>query len=155
MENNRWVFVIKVQDKPGALTAIASAFSSRGVSLENTLGSSAASMLGAPSTIVLSFRATERKKETLLRTLSRLQQVLQVQAYPYGSRELRSIAIVRVVPGEKMDFPTKGIQTEIISERGDSKTLLITGGTQAVDKVVEILRERGTLLDTVTTVMAV
>lgn len=155
MANDRWVFVIKVQDKPGALTAIASAFSSRGVSLETTLGSSAASMLGAPSTIVLSFRATERKKETLLRTLSRLQQVLQVQAYPYGSRELRSIAIARVTPDEKMDFPTKGVQTEIISERGDSKTLLITGGTQAVDKAVEMLRERGTLLDTVTTVMAV
>ncbi|GIV16486.1 MAG: hypothetical protein KatS3mg022_1921 [Armatimonadota bacterium] len=155
MGNEHWVFVIKVQDKPGALTAIASAFSSRGVSLETTLGSSAASMLGAPSTIVLSFHATERKKETLWRTLSRLQQVLQVQAYPYGSRELRSIAIVRVAPDEKMDLPTKGLQTEIISERGDSKTLLITGSTQAVDKAVEMLRERGTLLDTVTTVMAV
>jgi hypothetical protein len=104
---------------------------------------------------VLSFRATERKKDTLLRTLSRLQQVTQVQAYPYGSRELRSIAITRVAPEERMELPARGIQTEIISERGDSKTMLITGSTQAVDKAVEALRERGTLLDAVTTVMAV
>jgi acetolactate synthase small subunit len=155
MENERWVFVIKVQDKPGALTAIASVFSSRGVSLQTTLGSSATSTPDAPSTIVLSFRATERKKDTLLRTLSRLQQVTQVQAYPYGSRELRSIAITRVAPEERMELPARGIQTEIISERGDSKTMLITGSTQAVDKAVEALRERGTLLDAVTTVMAV
>ncbi|MCS6829035.1 MAG: hypothetical protein RMM08_12405 [Armatimonadota bacterium] len=155
MGNERWVFVIKVQDKPGALTAIASVFSSRGVSLDTTLGSSAVGITDTPGTIVLSFRATERKKETLLRTVSRLQQVQQVQAYPYTSRELRSIAIARVAPEEKMDFAAKGIQTEIISERGDSKTMLITGSTQAVDKTVETLRERGTLLDAVGTVMAV
>jgi acetolactate synthase small subunit len=155
MESDRWVFVIKVQDKPGALTAIAAAFSSRGVSLETTLGSSAASALDAPSTIVLSFRATERKKDTLLRTISRLQQVLYVQAYPYSSRELRSIAIARVVPDEKADFATKDTQMEIISERADSKTVLLTGSTQAVDKTVETLQQRGTLLDVVTTIMAV
>jgi len=39
MVDERWVFVIKVQDRPGTLTAIASVFSSRGVSVDNTLGS--------------------------------------------------------------------------------------------------------------------
>ncbi|MCS6950997.1 MAG: hypothetical protein RMM06_08675 [Armatimonadota bacterium] len=155
MVDERWVFVIKVHDRPGALTAIASVFSSRGVSLDTTLGSSAPDMPDTPGTIILSFRATERKKETLLRTVARLQQVVQVEAYPYGSRELRCIAIARVAPEEKMEASAKGIQTEIISERGDSKTMLITGSTQAVDKVVATLRERGTLLDVVMTVMAV
>lgn len=150
MADDHWVFVIKVQDKPGALTAIASVFSSRGVSLDTTLGSSANT-----STIVLSFRATERKKETLFRTLQRLHQVQEVQAYPYNARELRAIAIARITPDTQTDFSPKQVQTEIISERGDSKTILLTGSTQAVDKVVQSLRERGSLLEVVTTVMAV
>ncbi|MGQ9789423.1 MAG: hypothetical protein ACUVR7_02010 [Armatimonadota bacterium] len=155
MADEHWVFVIKVQDKPGALTAIASVFSSRGVSLDTTLGSSTNTSAEMGSTIVLSFRATERKKETLFRTLQRLHQVLQVQAYPYSARELRAIAIARIAPEEKTDFSAKQVQTEIISERGDSKTVLLTGSTQAVDKVVQSLRERGSLQDVVTTVMAV
>lgn len=155
MVDERWVFVIKVYDKPGALTAIASVFSSRGVSVDTTLGSSAAGLLEAPSTIVLSFRATERKKETLLRTLARLQQVVQVEAYPYSARELRSIAIARLTPEEKVADLPQGVRTEIISESGDSKTVLLTGATQAVDKAVQSLHERGTLKDVVTTVMAV
>ncbi|MEJ5250537.1 MAG: hypothetical protein HPY54_17100 [Chthonomonadetes bacterium] len=155
MGDERWVFVIKVQDKPGALTAIASVFSSRGVSVDTTLGSSANTSAELGSTIVLSFRATERKKETLFRTLQRLHQVLQVQAYPYSARELRAIAIARVTPEEKFELSAKQVQAEIISERGDSKTVLLTGSTQAVDKVVQSLRERGSLLDVVTTVMAV
>lgn len=155
MVDERWVFVIKVQDKPGALTAIASVFSSRGVSLDTTLGSSPTDFSDNPGTIVLSFRATERKKETLWRTVARLQQVVHVEAYPYGARELRCIAIARVAPEEKMEAVAKGIQTEIISEQGDSKTMLITGSTQAVDKAVAALRDRGTLREVVTTVMAV
>lgn len=155
MVGERWVFVMKVHDKPGALTAIASVFSSRGVSVDTTLGSSASGLLDAPSTIVLSFRATERKKETLLRTLARLQQVVQVEAYPYSARELRSIAVARVTPDEKIADLPKGVHTEIISETGDSKTVLLTGATQAVDRAVQSLHERATLIDVVTTVMAV
>ncbi len=155
MTGERWVFVIKVHDKPGALTAIASVFSSRGVSVDTTLGSSSATVLDAPSTIVLSFRATERKKETLLRTIARLQHVQHVEAYPYSARELRSIAIARVTPDEKTADLPRGVQAELISERGDSKTILLTGSTQAVDKVVQSMRERGALLDVVSTVMAV
>ena len=155
MANERWVFVIKVHDKPGALTAIASVFSSRGVSVDTTLGSSAAGLLEAPSTIVLSFHATECKKETLLRTLARLQQVVQVEAYPYTARELRSIAIVRVTPDEKIAELPREVHTEIISESGDSKTVLLTGATRAVDRAVHSLHERGTLKDVVATVMAV
>ncbi len=155
MVDERWVFVIKVHDKPGALTSIASVFSSRGVSVDTTLGSSVVNIPDTPSTILLSFRATERKKETLLRTIARLQHVVQVEAYPYTARELRTIAIARVTPDEKtVDLP-RGVQSETISERGDSKTILLTGSTQAVDKVVQSLRERGSLLDVVTTVMAV
>lgn len=155
MADERWVFVIKVQDKPGALAAIASVFSSRGVSVDTTLGSSAASATSAGSTIVMSFRATERKKDTLYRTVGRLHQVLQIQAYPYNSRELRAIAIARVKAEDKSELPTKQVQSEVISESGDSKTILLTGSTQEVDKIVGSLSQRGTLLDVVTTVMAV
>jgi acetolactate synthase small subunit len=155
MVDERWVFVIKVQDRPGTLTAIASVFSSRGVSVDNTLGSTTAGLLGAPSTIVLSFRATERKKQTLLRTLSRLQSVIHVEAYPFHARELRSIAVLRVAPQEQTDQLPRGVHAETISEQGDSKTVLLTGATHAVEKAVEAMLQRGTLMDVVSAVMAV
>lgn len=156
MQDNRWVFVIKVHDKPGTLTAIASVFSSRGVSVETTMGSSSAvAPLEVPSTIVLSFRATERKKEHLMRTIARLQQVIHVEAYPYHARELRAIAVARLAATEHLDDLPHGVQAENISETADTKTVLLAGATQAVEKTLLQLRERGSLHDVVTTVMAV
>lgn len=155
MQDSRWVFVIKVHDKPGTLTAIASVFSSRGVSVETTMGSSATALVDTSSTIVLSFRATERKKENLLRTVARLQQVIHVEAYPYHARELRGIAIARVASTEKLDDLPRGVQAETISETADTKTVLLAGSTQVVEKTLLQLRERNTLHDVVITVMAV
>ncbi len=95
MVEERWVFVVKAQDKPGALTASASVFSNRGVSLKTILGSCIA--LTEEGRIVLSFWANERKKDMLLRALQRQSTLLQVQAYPYSSPELRAIGFARVV----------------------------------------------------------
>ena len=153
MTEQRWVFVVKAQDKPGALTAAASVFSNRGVSLNTILGSGMTPADAEGGRIILSFWANERKKDMLLRALQRLSSILQVQAYPYSSPELRAIGVIRV--DAKADVSASEVQTEIISNQGDSKSILVTGGPSAVETMIEKLREQNALLDVVITVMAV
>ncbi len=69
MSEQRWVFVVKALDQPGTLTAAASVFSNRGISLEAVLGSGIASTVIEDGRLILSFRATKRKQEMLLRAL--------------------------------------------------------------------------------------
>lgn len=154
MAEVRWVFAIKAQDKPGALTAAAGVFSNRGVSLETILGSGI-SLTGTSSRIVLSFRATERKKNMLLRAMERLAAVLQVECYTYESPELRAIAVVRVAAESGVDWDAAEVQTEVVSQGNGSQTLLLTGETLVVEQVIERLRDRDALLDVVVSVMAV
>jgi acetolactate synthase small subunit len=154
MAEERWVFVIKAQDKPGALTAAAGVFSNRGVSLETILGSGITLAGTDGGRIVLSFRATEYKKDMLLRVLERLSAVQQVNCYIYSSPELRAIAVVRV-SGTDTAWETSDVQTEIVSQSEDSRTMLLTGVTPAVEQVIETLREHNALLDVAMSVMAV
>ena len=153
MVDQRWVFVVKAQDKPGALTAAASVFSNRGVSLDTILGSGMTPVEAEGGRIVLSFCANEHRKDMLLRVLQRLSSILQVQAYPYSSPELRAIGVIRV--DAKVDVSASEVQIEIISNQGDSKSILVTGGPPAVETMIESLREQNALLDVVITVMAV
>lgn len=157
MAEQRWVFAIKAQDKPGALTATAGVFSNRGISLETTLcsGMTLASRDRDGGRIVLSFRATQRRKDMLLRTVERLSAVLQVDCYPYSSPQIRAIAVVRVSSTAGSDGETPDVQAEIISEGNESQTMLLSGSTLAVEQFVETLRERNVLLDVTMSVMAV
>ncbi|NEQ21951.1 MAG: hypothetical protein F6K28_22675 [Microcoleus sp. SIO2G3] len=154
MAEERWVFVIKAQDKPGALTAAAGVFSNRGVSLETILGSGITSAGADGGRIVLSFRATEYKKDMLLRVLARLSAVQQVNCYAYSSAELRAIAVVRV-SGTDTAWEASDVQTEIVSKGEDSQTMLLTGVTPAVERLIETLSEHNALLDVAMSVMAV
>lgn len=154
MPEQRWVFVIKAQDQPGVLTAAAGVFSNRGVSLETILGSGMNST-SAEGRFVLSFRAAERKKDMLLRVVERLSTVIQVDCYPYSSSVLRAIAVVRVSSATDINWEASDVQMEIVSKDTDSQTMLLTGGTPAVEQWVETLRERNTLLDVAMSVMAV
>ncbi len=153
MTEQRWVFVVKAQDKPGALTAAASVFSNRGVSLNTILGSGMTPTEAEGGRIIISFWANERKKDMLLRALQRLSSILQVQAYPYSSPELRAIGVIRV--DAKADVSASEVQIELISNQGDSKSLLVTGSPPTVETMIENLRKQNALLDVVITVMAV
>jgi len=153
MDEERWVFAIKAQDKPGALTAAASVFSTRGVSLETILGSGIALTEAEEGRMVISFWASERKKDMLLRVLQCLSTVLQVQAYRYSSPELRAIGVARVA--KMANFCASDVRTEIISESADSKSILVTGSPPAVERMIETLRKQNVLLDVVIAVLGV
>ena len=155
MTEQRWVFVVKCLDQPGSLTATASVFSNRGVSLEAILSSGMAATSIEAGRVIFSFRATERKKEMLLRALGRLSSVLQVDHYLYDDPALRSIALAKVSSPAAIEFSSDLVQAEMISETAEGVLLLLTGNPIAVESVIETLRQRSLLLDLVTAAIAI
>lgn len=154
MSEQRWVFV-KAFDKPGSLTATASVFSNRGVSLEAILGSGIAATTENDGRLVFTFQATNRKKEMLQRALERLSRVMQVDGYLYSDPRLRAIAVIKAGNLEGIDFNTEAVQTEIISQTEESQLFLLTGTPLVIEQVIEALRQRSRLLDVVMAAIAV
>jgi acetolactate synthase small subunit len=155
MPEQRWVFVVKCVDRPGVLTAAASVFSNRGVSLEAILSSGIAATSIETGRLILSFRATDRKKEMLLRALGRLSSVLQVDHYLYDDPALRSIALAKVSSPTAIEFSSDRVQVEKISETAEGSLLLLTGDPVAVESVLKTLRQQSLLLDLVTAAIAI
>ncbi|MGL5083976.1 MAG: ACT domain-containing protein [Microcoleaceae cyanobacterium] len=155
MTEKEWVFVVKVIDKPGVLSAIAAIFSNRGISLETILGSILSPDGVEGGRIVVKFRATERKQEMLLRAAQRLSKVLEVQAYPYADERLRAIAIAKVKASTDLQGIHPEIQMEVISSNSEHQTVLLTGPTLIIDSILKTLKEQNTVLDIALAVMAV
>ena len=148
----RWVFVIKSQDQPGVLTTATAVFSNRGVSLETILGSGGGITGTEGGRFVLSFRASQRQQELLLRTLERLSAVKQVLVYPYTSPQLRAIAVVRL---EGIEIAAKNLQVDVIDSDSQSQTLLLTGNTATVEQMIEQFKAQNRLLDVAISIVAI
>ena len=155
MPEQRWVFVVKCVDRPGVLTAAASVFSNRGVSLEAILSSGIAVTSIETGRLILSFHATDRKKEMLLRALGRLSSILQVDHYLYDDPALRSIALAKVSSPTAIEFSSERVQVEKISETAEGALLMLTGDPVAVESVLKTLRRQSLLLDLVTAAIAI
>lgn len=153
MTEQRWVFVVKSLDQPGALTAATAIFSNRGISLEAILGSGIAATSAEDARIILSFRATERRKKMLLRVLERLSTVLAVNTYAYDDPQLRAIAVAKVLHLVGIDL--ESVISETISQTETGQTLLFTGSALAVEALIKQLRQQSLLIDIVTTAITV
>lgn len=157
MDEQRWIFVVRSLDRPGALTSAASVFSNRGVSLEGILGSGIDSNTTQDARMLISFQATAAKKEVLRRALERLSAVVAVEAYPYAAANLRAIASTRVknsaLPLLQQTVQDE-VQFEIISTQGDETTVLLNGHTIAVEHLLSQLKDEQALVDVVMTAIA-
>jgi acetolactate synthase small subunit len=143
------VFVVKALDKPGTLTAAASVFSNRGVSLEGILGSGIAPMTAEDGRLIFSFRATKRKQELLYRALTRLSKIFQVDAYEYEDERLRAIAVAKLVPQAAITAMTEAVHVETIAQTETEQVMLLTGQTVAVDAAIAQFRQHQQLKDVV------
>lgn len=156
MAEQRWVFVVKCLDQSGVLSAVASVFANRGVSLEAILGSGIAASPAARTEegrLILSFRATERKKNMLRRVLERLSAISQVEAYAYSDPNLRAIAVVKVQHLDSIDLGLALAET--ISQTAEAQTLLLAGPTVVLEAIVQQLRQQELLIDLVMSAVTV
>lgn len=154
VESMRWVFVIRLWDRPGALAAVASVFSDRGISLESIVGHGAFVETGK-GTIVVSFTATDRKKQMALRTLERLSRVISVSEYTYESPNLRKTALVHLRRGFPANLlKSQGVVSEPIGSDSESEIFLLAGLPATLDEVLHRLEDSNVLMDSVYAVIA-
>lgn len=154
IESRRWIFVIRLWDRPGALAAMASVFSDRGISLESIVGHGAAVESGK-GIIVVSFTATDRKKQMALRALERLSRVISVSEYTYESPNLRKTALVHLRRGFPANLlKSQGVVSELIGSDSENEIFLLAGLPATLDEVLERLEESKVLVDSVYSVIA-
>ena len=148
-QHRRWIFVAQALNRPGTITAAASVFSNRGVSLEGVLGSAIDTTTVEDGRLLLSFRATAAKKDLLLRSLQRLPSISQVTAYAYEDSRLRAVAVAKIKSTAQIDYNLNALYTEVILKEKDAILLLLSGGTKAVEDAIAHFRKQEQLQDVV------
>ncbi len=152
MELRQWVFRAHVQDRAGALTSIASAFSNRGISIETVVGHGAEGGATHDGTVVMTFRCSERDKDMMVRVVKRLSKVTRLEEHPYNSHSLRKSALVRTtralkprdVAGEESFLTCESMSTD-----PDSWVYFLAGAPSQLDPVLDRLEEEGIITDIV------
>jgi len=151
----RWMFVVCALNQPGTLTAAATVFSNRGVSLEGFLGSGIDSSTVENGRLLFSFRATPQKQALLKRSLERLPTISKVEAYDYEDDRLRAIAIAKLLPSTQVTNSSETLHVEIISRTDDALLLLLSGKTAVVESAIAQFRQQQQLKDVVMSAITV
>lgn len=138
----RWIFLLQVKSRPGVLSAVSDVFASRGVSIETITAHDSSHTGAASGTVLLTFAASEAKKDYLVRVLSRSATVEEVAHYRYDdAAHARKSILVRA----KMDAVAlthalpAGVLCDIISTRPGETLALLIGPPALVDAALAAL----------------
>ena len=162
MDNPRWLFAVTVRDRPGTLTAVASVFSNRGVSIQMLLGSTLSAAAGAGISLFFVFESSERRMNALLRTMSRLDNVTSVTPHAYESEALRAVAFAHVDPRElSADDQLPAIATDhdvtfapVVCDNAH-ETWILMARPARLDSCLARLGATGALIDATVTIIPV
>ena len=83
----RWVALVRGADRPGTLTALTSVFSTRGVSFDSL---ATGAVDGGSGSIAVTFHASLRRQQHLVRTVERLSAVQSVVVRPASDPRVRA-----------------------------------------------------------------
>ena len=148
----RHTFVLKVNDRPGAMELIAATFAHRGVSLHSLLGND--DTLGADglATVLVTFSAPPARKEALRGALGRLSRIVSLTERT-DAAHLRKSALIRVAPATLLpDAPLYHTEKIAADESGD--TYAVLGEPADVDALLHSLKDAGALRGVTQTILA-
>jgi len=155
-EKKQWVFHVRVADRAGALTSIASAFSNRGISIETVVGHGAAHTATHDGAVVATLWCTEAEKEQIVRVVRRLSKVISLEEHPYDSDSLRKSALVhvarRLTPRDVAGRQTF-LTCELMKEDRGTFTYFLAGSPNELDPVLARFAQEGILSDIVYSVL--
>ncbi len=154
-KRQRWMFVVRALNQPGTLTAAATVFSNRGVSLEGFLGSGIDASTVENGRLLFSFRATSQKQALLKRSLERLPNISKVSAYEYEDDRLRAIAVTKLLPDTPLSDSDETLHIETITRTNTSLILLLSGKPAAVERAIAHFRQQQQLKDVVMSAITV
>jgi len=118
-----WVFAAVLEDAPGSLLTLVSAFANRAVSLLSVLGCGAS--ITGEGLVLVSFRCSERRRRELERVVRRLAVVRSVEAVEVEEPE-RGRVVLMEVTREGLSAP-EGLRLVRLTERW-----LLAGGPEPV-----------------------
>jgi len=155
-DKKHWVFRVHLADRAGALTAIASAFSNRGISIETVVGHGAAHTASHDGTVVATFWCTEAEKDQIVRVVSRLSKVLSLEEHPYDSENLRKSTLVHLTRRLRpCDVAGREafLTCEMMKEERGVFTYFLAGSPSELDPILARFVEEGILNDIVYSVI--
>ncbi|MDY7104749.1 MAG: hypothetical protein S0880_26490 [Actinomycetota bacterium] len=143
-DERRWVLAAHAENRPGALTTIAAAFSSRGVNFDATVATVDRGADGEAGTgnIVVLFSATERRARQLGRTVDRLELVRDVEVRPAEDASVRATGVVRT-DGPTVYEPPASAGVTWAGDGGSHRPMLIEGSLRSVERVLTDARACG------------
>jgi len=155
-EMRRWVIRVRVADRAGALTSIASAFSNRGISIDTVVGHSHALSSRQDGTVVVTFSCTEADKDAIVRIVKLLSKVVTLEEHPYESTSLRKAALVqvtrRLTPGDVVGRDTF-LTCELVRQVPDGFVFFVAGSPFELDPILSKFIAQGILTDIVYSVL--
>jgi acetolactate synthase small subunit len=142
---DRWIFLLQVKSRPGALSAVTAIFADRSVSIE-TITAHDSSCTGAVSgTVLLTFAASAAKKNYLARVLSRSVMVEEVVQYRYddAAHARKSVLVRAALEADRLagSLPP-GLLCDIISTKPGETLALLLGPPPLVDEALAALTAR-------------
>ena len=154
----KWIFLIKVKNRPGVLSAITALFADRGVSIDS-LTAHDSSGVGVPfGSAILTFAANTGKKEHLKRLLTRLAAVQEVAEFSYAdSAHARKSALARVsLPADALVAALpNGLLCEIVTVSETETLALLLGPPGLLDSAISTLAAADKLIAMDSTVIVV
>ena len=155
-EKRHWVFRAHVQDRAGALTSIASAFSNEGISIDTVVGHGLETHAGVDGSVVMTFWCNEREKDLMVRKVRRLSKVTGLEEHAYNSKNLRKSAIIttnrRLAPPDVAGEQTF-LTCELVNTADETWVYFLAGSPSELDPVLERLATHGVIRDIVYSVV--
>jgi predicted amino acid-binding ACT domain protein len=134
-----WVVLVRGTDQPGTLTALTSVFSTRGVSFESL---ATGAVDGDVGTIAVTFHASLRRQQLIVRTVERLSVIRSVEVRAASDPAVRAAGVVQMPDGVAFTPPTPAD----VRWSGDARAgqpVLVEGSLADVTTVVAQARARG------------
>ena len=151
-ERRHWVFHAHVEDRAGAVTSIASAFSNEGISVDTIVGHGQEQRAGTDGSVVLTFWCTEDEKDVMVRRVKRLSKVRELTEQAYESHSLRKgviMLIARDLTPADVAGETVFLTCEKVKHDNHGWTYFLAGPPSEMDPVLERLAEEGIVKDLV------
>jgi acetolactate synthase small subunit len=143
----RWLFLIRANNRPGVLAAITALFADRGVSLDGlTIYDIHANEQG-DGLATLTFRARETKKGHLARQLRRLEMVHELAEYrcDEGGARRAALGLFALTPAELTALLPPEIQCDVLAGDDNEITALLLGPPALLDETLITLTVQGLL----------
>jgi hypothetical protein len=160
-QEGHWLFFVRSEDRPGAATSLAAAFSGRGIQIESFIGyGSAGHEEESPEGVIaITFHAFERRMDLVRRVLLRHEMVKSVRVFDYENDPRLVKSATAHVIGKEAGIRTllEGIPVTLnfVPCPEEKQGLLIFGRPTDVDRALEALTSEKRLLSAAYAILAV